>query len=103
MRNSSKEGEGEYGHVDIDDAGSVLAAAVRPGRTIVARALVGPCVVAGAGFLALDVALSLQVVEELAKVRDVGGRSNRDTALDVLKARKFDSDVGGEKLSAINK
>lgn len=91
--NTSKTQEG---HVDVDNASSILLIIIRGRR---ARAivllttitvLIGLGVVASALLLTLDGTVLLSLIEEVAEVRDISGGGNSNGTLDVAQLGKLD-------------
>lgn len=72
-------------------AAAAAAAAAGSARVTVATSLIGGLNVALAGLLTLDNLLRLSIVEEAAKSRNVGGREDGDTTLDILEAGKLNA------------
>lgn len=84
----------EDSHVDADHASSAVIITVAAlgrtfGRITTVLALVGLLVVGGTLFLAVDLLVILKVVEELAEIRDISGRSNNDTAANLVELGEF--------------
>ena len=97
LSNSEKTNNGQSGHVNVEDASSILLIlAIRAGAGLgvalaTVAALVSLGVVPGAGLLALDLAVILEILEELAELLDIGGGSDDDSAADGIKLGELDA------------
>lgn len=96
LSNSEKTNTGQSGHVNVEDASSILLIlAIRAGAGLgvalaTLTALVGLGVVPGAVLLALDLAVILEILEELAELLDIGGGGDNNGAADGIKLGELD-------------
>ena len=96
LSNSEKTNSGQKDHVNVEDASSILLIlAIGAGAGLgvalaTVAALVSLRVVPGAGLLALDLAVILEVLEELAEVLDISGGGDDNGATDGIKLGKLD-------------
>jgi hypothetical protein len=96
LSDSEKTNNGQRGHVNVEDTSSILLIlAIRAGAGLgvalaTFAALVSLGVVPGAVLLALDLAVILEILEELAELLDIGGGGDNNSAADGIKLGELD-------------